>query len=108
MSKSSYWQVRGPLADYAEGFRAELARLGYTQLTAAGVTTIVSAAGRRAGLRLMAAHRLRRPAGDWDAVRRWVVERDWPSAAAPSLSEDRTRRSTATRRDSWPTPSQSE
>jgi hypothetical protein len=36
MSKSSYWQLTGPWAQYAEGFRAELARLGYTQLTAAG------------------------------------------------------------------------
>ena len=28
-------RVRGPLAPYAEGFRVELGRLGYTPLTAA-------------------------------------------------------------------------
>ena len=28
-------RVRGPLAPYAEGFRVELERLGYTPLTAA-------------------------------------------------------------------------
>jgi hypothetical protein len=28
-------RVRGPLAPYAEGFRSELERLGYTPLTAA-------------------------------------------------------------------------
>jgi integrase/recombinase XerD len=35
-TKSSWPEVTGPLAEYAVGFRSELARLGYTPLTAAG------------------------------------------------------------------------
>jgi site-specific recombinase XerD len=35
-TKPSWPKVTGPLAEYADGFRAELARLGYTPLTAAG------------------------------------------------------------------------
>jgi len=35
-TKPSWPEVNGPLAEYADGFRAELARLGYTPLTAAG------------------------------------------------------------------------
>jgi site-specific recombinase XerD len=35
-TKPSRPSVTGPLAQYADGFRAELARLGYTPLTAAG------------------------------------------------------------------------
>jgi site-specific recombinase XerD len=35
-TKPSWPEVTGPLAEYAAGFRAELARLGYTPLTAAG------------------------------------------------------------------------
>jgi len=35
-TKPSWPEVTGPLAEYADGFRAELARLGYTPLTAAG------------------------------------------------------------------------
>ena len=34
-TKPSWPKVTGPLAEYADGFRAELARLGYTPLTAA-------------------------------------------------------------------------
>ncbi len=34
-TKPSWPSVTGPLAQYADGFRAELARLGYTPLTAA-------------------------------------------------------------------------
>jgi integrase/recombinase XerD len=34
-TKPSWPEVTGPLAEYADGFRAELARLGYTPLTAA-------------------------------------------------------------------------
>ena len=34
-TKPSWPEVTGPLAEYAAGFRAELARLGYTPLTAA-------------------------------------------------------------------------
>ena len=34
-TKPSWPDVTGPLAEYADGFRAELARLGYTPLTAA-------------------------------------------------------------------------
>ena len=34
-TKPSWPEVAGPLAEYADGFRAELARLGYTPLTAA-------------------------------------------------------------------------
>lgn len=34
-TKPSWAQVTGPLAEYADGFRAELFRLGYTPLTAA-------------------------------------------------------------------------
>ena len=34
-TKPSWPHVTGPLAEYADGFRAELARLGYTPLTAA-------------------------------------------------------------------------
>ena len=36
MTNPSWARVEGPLGPYAEGFRAELARLGYTPLTAAG------------------------------------------------------------------------
>jgi integrase/recombinase XerD len=36
MTSPSWARVRGPLAPYAGGFRAELERLGYTPLTAAG------------------------------------------------------------------------
>src|SRR6266699_242783 len=35
-TKPCWPKVTGPLAQYADGFRAELARLGYTPLTAAG------------------------------------------------------------------------
>jgi site-specific recombinase XerD len=35
-TKPSWPDVTGPLAEYADGFRDELARLGYTPLTAAG------------------------------------------------------------------------
>jgi hypothetical protein len=35
MTSPSWARVRGPLAPYAGGFRAELERLGYTPLTAA-------------------------------------------------------------------------
>ena len=35
-TKPSWPEVTGPLAEYAAGFRAELARLGYTPLSAAG------------------------------------------------------------------------
>jgi hypothetical protein len=31
-TKPSWPEVTGPLAEYADGFRAELARLGYTAL----------------------------------------------------------------------------
>ena len=34
-TKPCWAKVTGPLAEYADGFRAELARLGYTPLTAA-------------------------------------------------------------------------
>src|SRR5712675_1288708 len=34
-TKPSWPHVTGPLAEYADGFRAELARLGYTPLSAA-------------------------------------------------------------------------
>ena len=34
-TKPSWPEVTGPLAEYADGFRAELARLGYTPLSAA-------------------------------------------------------------------------
>jgi hypothetical protein len=34
-TKPSWPEVTGPLAEYAGGFRTELARLGYTPLTAA-------------------------------------------------------------------------
>ena len=34
-TKPSWAKVTGPLAEYADGFRAELFRLGYTPLTAA-------------------------------------------------------------------------
>ena len=33
-TKPSWAKVTGPLAEYADGFRAELFRLGYTPLTA--------------------------------------------------------------------------
>jgi hypothetical protein len=43
MTTAPCWaQVRGPLAPYAEGFRAELERLGYTPLTAAGHLRLVA------------------------------------------------------------------
>jgi hypothetical protein len=35
-------RVRGPLAPYVDGFRVELARLGYTPLTAAGHVRLVA------------------------------------------------------------------
>lgn len=34
-TKPCWAEVTGPLAEYADGFRAELFRLGYTPLTAA-------------------------------------------------------------------------
>ncbi|MGW4995675.1 site-specific integrase [Streptomyces mirabilis] len=43
MTTAPCWaQVCGPLAPYAEGFRAELERLGYTPLTAAGHVRLVA------------------------------------------------------------------
>ncbi|MBC7273022.1 site-specific integrase [Streptomyces albogriseolus] len=43
MTTAPCWaQVRGPLAPYAEGFRVELERLGYTPLTAAGHLRLVA------------------------------------------------------------------
>lgn len=41
-TKPSWSQVTGPLASYVEGFRAELSRLGYTPLTAAGHVRLVA------------------------------------------------------------------
>jgi integrase/recombinase XerD len=41
-TKPSWPGVTGPLAEYAGGFRAELARLGYTPLTAAGQLRLVA------------------------------------------------------------------
>ena len=41
-TKPSWPCVTGPLAEYAGGFRAELARLGYTPLTAAGQLRLVA------------------------------------------------------------------
>jgi integrase/recombinase XerD len=43
MTTAPCWaRVRGPLAPYAEGFRVELERLGYTPLTAAGHVRLVA------------------------------------------------------------------
>src|SRR5712692_602362 len=41
-TKPSWPSVTGPLAQYADGFRAELARLGYTPLTAASQLRLVA------------------------------------------------------------------
>ena len=41
-TKPSWPRVTGPLAEHAEGFRAELARLGYTPLTTAGQMRLVA------------------------------------------------------------------
>lgn len=41
-TKPSWSRVTGPLAHYADGFRAELGRLGYTPLTAAGHLRLVA------------------------------------------------------------------
>jgi hypothetical protein len=41
-TKPSWPLVSGPLAEYAEGFRAELGRLGYTPLTAAAHMRLVA------------------------------------------------------------------
>jgi integrase/recombinase XerD len=41
-TKPSWPSVTGPLAEYSEGFRAELNRLGYTPLTAAGHMRLVA------------------------------------------------------------------
>jgi hypothetical protein len=41
-TKPSWPEVTGPLAEYADGFRAELARLGYTPLTAAGQARLMA------------------------------------------------------------------
>ena len=41
-TKPCWPSVRGPLGQYADGFRAELARLGYTPLTAAGQLRLVA------------------------------------------------------------------
>src|SRR5258708_35789068 len=41
-TKPSWPGVTGPLAEYAGGFRAELARLGYTPLTAASQLRLVA------------------------------------------------------------------
>src|SRR4026208_2547417 len=42
-------RVRGPLAPYAEGFRVELERLGYTPLTAATHRRVLGHLRRRLG-----------------------------------------------------------
>ena len=42
MTSPSWARVRGPLAPYAGGFRAELERLGYTPLTAATHVRLVA------------------------------------------------------------------
>ena len=41
-TKPSWARVNGPLAPYAQGFRAELSRLGYTPLTAASQLRLVA------------------------------------------------------------------
>src|SRR6266536_754725 len=41
-TKPSWSRVTGPLAQYADGFRGELDRLGYTPLTAAGHLRLVA------------------------------------------------------------------
>ena len=41
-TKPSWPRVTGPLAEHAEGFRAELTRLGYTPLTTAGQMRLVA------------------------------------------------------------------
>jgi integrase/recombinase XerD len=45
-TKPSWPDVTGPLAEYADGFRAELARLGYTPLTAAGQLRLMARLSR--------------------------------------------------------------
>ena len=53
MTDPSWARVCGPLEPYAEGFRIELERLGYTPLTAAGQVRLVAHLSRwldRAGL----------------------------------------------------------
>ncbi len=57
-TKPCWPSVTGPLAGYAGGFRAELARLGYTPLTAASQRRLVAhlpSAGACSGLGLITA-----------------------------------------------------
>ena len=69
-TKPSWPRVTGPLAGYAEGFRAELSRLGYTPLSAAGQMRLVAHLSR-----WLAAEGLDTPALTSPTVERYFAER---------------------------------
>lgn len=60
-TKPSWPDVTGPLAEYADGFRAELARLGYTPLTAAGQLRLMARLSRWMGAEGLDAQALEMP-----------------------------------------------
>ena len=64
-TKPSWAQVTGPLAEYADGFRAELFRLGYTPLTAACQIRLTAHLSRWMTAEGLAAQDLDMPAAEW-------------------------------------------
>lgn len=79
-TKPSWPGVTGPLAEYAGGFRAELARLGYTPLTAAGQLRLVAHLSR-----WLAAEGL-----DASALTAPVVERFFAGRRSAGYANERT------------------
>lgn len=69
-TKPSWPRVAVPLAQYADGFRAELARLGYTPLTAAGQLRLMAHLSR-----WLAAESLDAPALTMPVVERYFAGR---------------------------------
>jgi integrase/recombinase XerD len=64
-TKPCWAEVTGPLAEYADGFRAELFRLGYTPLTAACQLRLVAHLSRWMTARGLSARDLDMPAAEW-------------------------------------------
>jgi integrase/recombinase XerD len=82
-TKPSWPNVAGPLAQYADGFRAELARLGYTPLTAASQLRLVAHLSRWLAAEGLDAWALTEPAVEaYSAARRSAGYANERTAAA--------------------------
>jgi integrase/recombinase XerD len=79
-TKPSWPDVTGPLAEYADGFRAELARLGYTPLTAAGQLRLMAHLSRWMNAEGLDAQALEMP----------VAERYFEERCAAGYANERT------------------